>query len=110
MRVHEKQLFKKARSLAAKVPLVRHVVAMWNAFKDPATPVPIKATILLAIAYFVLPFDVIPDMIAGLGYTDDAAVIFAALKAVGSMVNETHYQGADSLLAEWRSPEVPRVN
>ena len=34
-----------------------------------------KATLLGAIAYFVLPFDAIPDMLPVLGFTDDAAVL-----------------------------------
>nr|WP_281427646.1 DUF1232 domain-containing protein [Mesobacillus maritimus] len=35
-----------------------------------------------AILYFVMPADAIPDVIAGLGFTDDAAVIGFTLRQV----------------------------
>ncbi len=35
---------------------------------------PVRATLFGALAYFILPIDVIPDILLGLGYTDDAAV------------------------------------
>ena len=43
-----------------------------------------------ALAYFILPSDVIPDFIAALGYTDDASIMFAALKAVQAHIVESH--------------------
>jgi uncharacterized membrane protein YkvA (DUF1232 family) len=42
--------------------------------------------LLAALAYFILPFDFIPDMIPGLGFTDDAAV----LTAVFALVSESN--------------------
>ncbi len=36
-----------------------------------------------ALIYFVSPVDLIPDMIPGVGYVDDAAVIAFALTMVG---------------------------
>ena len=42
-------------------------------------------TILLlvgALVYFLSPFDVIPDFIPALGYTDDAALLLATAKAM----------------------------
>jgi len=39
------------------------------------TPRHVQATLLGAIAYFILPFDFIPDMLPVLGFTDDAAVL-----------------------------------
>ncbi len=35
-----------------------------------------------ALLYFVVPFDVVPDFIAGLGFVDDAAVIAYAVAVV----------------------------
>ena len=79
-KLREKTLLTKAKALATKLPLVRHVLALWNSFLDPATPLPVKATILLAVAYFVLPFDLIPDLIAGLGFVDDTAVVLGTIR------------------------------
>lgn len=37
---------------------------------------------IAAVAYFVMPFDFVPDFIAGLGYVDDLAIISLVLKQV----------------------------
>ena len=63
----------KARRTLGRVPFSEDAVAAFHCAFDSATPLPIRATLLGALAYFVLPLDVIPDFIAGLGYTDDAA-------------------------------------
>ena len=43
-----------------------------------------------AIAYFVTPADAIPDFIVGLGFTDDAAVLMAAISAIGRYLKPEH--------------------
>ena len=43
-----------------------------------------KAALIGAIAYFVLPADAVPDVLPLVGYTDDAAVLAAAIKIVTS--------------------------
>ena len=48
---------------------------------DSATPLPIRATLFGALAYFVMPFDFIPDIFLGLGFTDDAAILVTAFTA-----------------------------
>ena len=45
---------------------------------DPATDRKVKLTLVAALAYFVMPFDIIPDILPIMGFTDDAAVITAA--------------------------------
>ena len=39
-----------------------------------------RAYIVGALGYFILPIDLVPDLIAGLGYTDDLAVIAILMK------------------------------
>ncbi|MCW5748387.1 MAG: DUF1232 domain-containing protein [Alphaproteobacteria bacterium] len=80
----------KIKAVARRIPFAEDAVAAWFCTRDPATPVQVRITLIGALAYFVLPFDVIPDMIAGLGYTDDAAVLLAALKIVGSHITNSH--------------------
>jgi len=50
----------------------------------------------LAIGYFFLPFDVIPDFIPVLGQLDDAIIvpslIFIALKCVPKLVYKENYE------------------
>jgi uncharacterized membrane protein YkvA (DUF1232 family) len=45
---------------------------------------------LSAIAYFILPFDFIPDMMPVLGFTDDAAILATAIRLVATHITEDH--------------------
>ena len=58
--------------------------------KKEYTKVPVKTIIALisALLYVVLPIDVIADYIPVVGYVDDAAVVAACLKLIGSDLNE----------------------
>ena len=83
-----------AKRVMRHVPFIREVIAMYFATLDRHTPMWVKATIVGAIAYFVLPFDAIPDVLVGLGFTDDAAVVLATYKAVAAHVTDDHKQRA----------------
>jgi uncharacterized membrane protein YkvA (DUF1232 family) len=98
----ERGLVRKARRIAARLPFVRHVVAMWYALRDSETPMWARAILAGAVAYFVLPTDLIPDLLAGVGFTDDAAVVMAALKTVSSVLKPQHYEQADERLRRER--------
>ncbi|SKA33409.1 Uncharacterized membrane protein YkvA, DUF1232 family [Enhydrobacter aerosaccus] len=97
--------WRKARRTLGHVPFTEDAVATFYCATDSATPLTIRATLFGALAYFVMPFDIIPDFIAGLGYTDDAAVLLAAFTAASSHITETHRQKARAwLLKEQASP------
>ncbi len=103
-RVHE-GFWQKVRRTLGKVPFTEDAVAAFHCATDSATPLPVRATLFGALAYFVMPFDVVPDFIAGLGYTDDAAVLLAAFSAASSHITERHRQKARAwLLKEWDAP------
>jgi len=89
----------KVRRNARHVPFLDEAVAMWFCLRDPATPTRVKMIAGGALAYFVLPIDVVPDFIAVLGYTDDATVLFTALRAVRPYVTEAHRAKARETLA-----------
>ncbi len=80
----------KIKAVAQRIPFGEDAVAAWFCTRDPATPFRVRATLIGALAYFILPMDVVPDLIAGLGFTDDAAVLVAALRVVGSNISEAH--------------------
>ena len=90
--------FEKARRTLGKVPFTEDAVAAFYCATDSATPLPIRATLFGALAYFVMPFDVIPDFIVGLGYTDDAAILVAAFTAAKVHITEAHRVRARSWL------------
>ncbi|MBX3497816.1 MAG: DUF1232 domain-containing protein [Alphaproteobacteria bacterium] len=80
----------KIKLVARRVPFAEDAIAGWYAANDPATPSWVRATLIGALAYFVIPFDAVPDFLAVLGYADDAAVLMAAIKAVGSHITQGH--------------------
>jgi uncharacterized membrane protein YkvA (DUF1232 family) len=80
----------KIRRVAAKVPFAKQALSVWYCAKDDDTPIAAKGMMLAALAYFVLPVDAIPDFIAGLGYTDDAAVFTALMAIVGRNLKPKH--------------------
>jgi uncharacterized membrane protein YkvA (DUF1232 family) len=58
-----------------------------SALDNPDTPAPLKALIIGAIGYIVLPIDLIPDMIPVVGYTDDLASAAGIVVAVAAYSN-----------------------
>ena len=97
MRV-SKGFWPKIRRTAARIPFAKQVVSVYYSARDPETPLAAKGIMLGALAYFVLPIDAIPDILAGIGFTDDAAVIAALLAAVGSSIKPKHRQRAAEAL------------
>jgi uncharacterized membrane protein YkvA (DUF1232 family) len=97
--------WQKARRLIGHVPFIEDAVATFFCASDGATPLRIRATLFGALAYFVMPFDIVPDFIVGLGYTDDAAILLAAFTAASSHITESHRQKARAwLLKEQNVP------
>ncbi|QRM53481.1 YkvA family protein [Sinorhizobium sp. BG8] len=82
-----------------QVPFSRDLVAAYYCAMDPKTPVRVRGILLAALAYFVLPFDSLPDFLAVIGYSDDVAIIAAALAAIGGHIREQHYEAADRALS-----------
>ena len=89
-RVVEAGLWPKVRETVGKIPFTEEAVAAYYCAIDRRTPLAAKAILMGALAYFVMPADVIPDFIAGFGYTDDAAVLIAAIKAIRDNLRPEH--------------------
>ena len=90
----------KARLSAGKVPFVEDAVAAYYCAMDSATPAYVRGVLLGALAYFVVPTDMIPDFIAAFGFTDDATVLAAALSAVGGALRDRHRDSARAWLGK----------
>jgi uncharacterized membrane protein YkvA (DUF1232 family) len=58
-----------------------------SALDNPATPAPLKALVIGAIGYIILPIDLIPDMLPVVGYTDDLASAAGVVLAVAAYSN-----------------------
>lgn len=82
------------KRVAKKIPFAEDLLAAWICARDPATPRRVRLTLLAALGYFVLPIDAIPDIMPFLGFTDDAAVIAAAIAAVAGSITPAHREQA----------------
>ena len=71
------KLFKHAGSIGTS--LLYKALQLFYVAQKPEVPLKVKATIYGALGYFILPFDVIPDMIFGVGYGDDTTALLVAL-------------------------------
>ena len=76
--------------MAARISFADSLVAAWYCAVDAATPMHVRGVLLAALAYFVLPADAVPDIVAGIGFTDDAAVIAAVLGTFARHVTPEH--------------------
>src|SRR5690606_33206959 len=82
-----------------RIPFARDLLAVYYCARDPETPPAAKGLMLGALAYFVLPADAIPDVLAGVGFTDDAAVIAAVVSLLGANLKPRHRESAREALA-----------
>lgn len=87
----------------ARIPFAEEVVAAWYCASDVKTPLKVKGTLFAALAYFILPFDIIPDFILGLGFTDDLAVLVTAMTLVRSHITQVHRDRAHDKINNLRN-------
>jgi uncharacterized membrane protein YkvA (DUF1232 family) len=95
----------KVRRTLGLVPFTEDALAAFYCASDPRTPRWVQAVLLGALAYFILPADVIPDVIVALGYTDDASVLLAAVGAVRSNIRDEHRDKAREFLRREAPPK-----
>jgi uncharacterized membrane protein YkvA (DUF1232 family) len=89
----------KAKRFAGKLPFAEDLLAAYYCGFDRDTPLKVKAALIGALAYFVLPFDVVPDVLPMLGFTDDAAVLATAIRMVAGSITPEHREAARRALA-----------
>ena len=95
-----RSFWRKTRGVVGQIPFAEDLLAAYYCAFDRDTPLQVKAALLGAIAYFVLPIDAIPDFLPALGYTDDAAVLLAAIKLVAGHITPEHRETARDTLAK----------
>jgi uncharacterized membrane protein YkvA (DUF1232 family) len=95
--------WRKARRVAARLPFAEDLLAAYYCAFDRATPVQVKAALVAALAYFVLPLDAVPDMLPVIGFTDDATVLLTALRMVAGHVRPEHRAAARVALARMKA-------
>ena len=89
-----RDFWRKAARVAAKLPFAEGLLAAYYCAFDQATPFQVRAALIGALAYFVLPFDFVPDVLPLLGFTDDAAILLTALRMVAGHLRPEHRDAA----------------
>ena len=93
-----RDFWRKAARVAARLPFAEDQLAAYYCAFDQATPFQVRAALVGALAYFVLPFDFLPDVLPLLGFTDDAAVLLTALRMVAGHLRPEHRDAARAAL------------
>lgn len=88
----------KFKKVVARLPFAEDLLAAYYCAFDRQTPRHVQAALLGAIAYFILPFDFIPDVMPVLGFTDDAAILATAIRMVASHITPEHRDAARAAL------------
>ena len=94
----ERRFWPTLKRAMRQLPFSRDVVAAYYCALDPATPTRTRGILIGALAYFVMPFDVVPDLLAMVGFSDDIAVLTAAFAAISGQIKDRHYIKADEVL------------
>lgn len=82
------------------------VLQLFYVAQNPKCPKRVKAGIYGALGYFIMPFDAIADFIPFVGYTDDLALIGAAIVIAQFYINDEVRSKAKKKLAWLFGPDV----
>jgi uncharacterized membrane protein YkvA (DUF1232 family) len=81
--------------------VVERALRLYYAAQDARTPEWAKRIIYAALAYFVLPLDVVPDVVPGIGFTDDLGALVVALLVVSAYVHKDIKIRAHQKTLDW---------
>jgi uncharacterized membrane protein YkvA (DUF1232 family) len=98
----QRDFWRKLKGAVADLPFAADLLAAYYCAFDRQTPLHVKAVLLGAIAYFILPAGLIPEYILVIGFIDDAAVLAGAIKIVNSHITPDHREAARRTLARLR--------
>lgn len=103
-----KKLAPNARSIGRGA--IEKALYLYYAVQNPATPKWARRVIYGALGYFILPLDAIPDLAPLIGYTDDMAVMAAALATVSFYITPEVKAQARRRMADWFGPATSGLN
>ena len=98
------------RKASGAIPFRDDVAAAYYCAMDKDSPSHVRGTLLAALAYFVLPTDLLPDFIAGFGFTDDVAGLTYVCSTVKSHITPAHYEAARTALDDGDDGDDPIVD
>ncbi|RID85494.1 DUF1232 domain-containing protein [Peribacillus asahii] len=90
----------------AGASVVYAVLLLYYTLQKPEVPKKAKAVIIGALGYFILPVDLLPDMMLGIGFTDDLGALGVALFQVAMYIDDEIKGKAKTKLADWFGQDV----
>ena len=98
----------KVAEMAAKIAkgILSKAFVLYYAAKDEETPEWASVVAFSALAYFVMPIDVIPDFLP-IGFSDDISVLAGAIVTIAMHVKRKHRKHADEKMDELFGPDDP---
>ena len=96
----EESLMTKISRFAKKAGLntTYYVLLLYQTLISGKTPLKDKAVVIGALGYFICPIDLIPDMMIGTGFLDDASVLLYALSMISESITPDIKSEAKNIL------------
>lgn len=84
----DNQINEKITKVAKKAgaTIIYPVLLLYNLFRSPQTSAKEKMLIVAPLAYFVMPADLIPDVMPALGFADDGLALSASIKTLATSI------------------------
>ncbi|MBT6048038.1 MAG: DUF1232 domain-containing protein [Bacteroidetes bacterium] len=103
----ENSFWKKVKKFArtAGKELINIALQLYYCLEDSDTPTKARGVIIGALGYFIMPLDVIPDLMPVVGFSDDLGVLVAAVGVVATHIKREHKEMAKEKLSEWFGEE-----
>ena len=99
----DEKFWDKLKKFAKKAgsSVVYAVLLLYYTLQKPEVPKKTKAIIIGALGYFILPVDLMPDMLLGIGFTDDLGALGIALFQVAMYIDDDVKMKAKAKLEDW---------
>ena len=96
------KLIGKITKVAKKAGLktVYAALLLYNALLSQNIPLKDKAVVVAALGYFIMPVDIIADILPG-GFVDDAGVLVYAAKLIWDNITPETHEKARAQLSKW---------
>ncbi len=107
----EKAFFSKLPRTARKLGRagLRQALRLYYVLKRKDLPGKTRVMIYGALGYFILPTDILPDVLPILGFTDDLGLLAAVFMAASQYMDEDVNARAEAKVIEWLGREEKEV-
>jgi uncharacterized membrane protein YkvA (DUF1232 family) len=85
----------------AGIKVIYLVLLLFYTLQKTTTPKFAKSLIIGGLGYFILPADFLPDLIPGIGFTDDLTALISVVVAVALFIDEGVKAKAKDRLHVW---------